>query len=206
MGVVLSVNVGGVAPFKAGRAKRSAIVKAPVEGPVAVHGVNLDGDDQADRRVHGGPEQAVYAYARESYAWWEEELGRALAPGTFGENLTLEGVEVDGAPIGERWRVGTTLLEVTGPRIPCFKLAARMGDPKFVKRFAQARRSGAYLRIVAEGELQAGDEVRIAARPEHDVTVAMVNDALLHDHALAARIVAAPELHARIREWALQRA
>ena len=205
MGVVLSVNVGAVAPFRAGRAHRSAIVKSPVEGAVVVRGVNLAGDDQADRRVHGGPDQAVYAYARESYAWWEGELGRELAPGIFGENLTLEGVDVDNALVGERWAIGTSVLEVSSPRTPCFKLAARMEDPKFVKRFAQARRPGAYLRIVQEGELQAGDEVRVVGRPDHDVTVALVNDAKLHDPGLAARIVAAPELPARWREWALAR-
>src|SRR3954452_11906758 len=122
MGVVLSVNVGQVAEFHAGRAKRSAIVKAPMAGRAGVRGVNVVGDDQADRRVHGGPEQAVYAYARESYEWWEGELGRELAPGIFGENLTLEGIDVDGAVIGERWAIGSTLLEVTSPRIPCAKL------------------------------------------------------------------------------------
>jgi len=205
VGVVLSVNVGGIAPYAVGTGNRSAIVKAPVEGPVAVRGVNLAGDDQADRRVHGGPEQAVYAYSRESYEWWEGELGRELAPGMFGENLTLEGIDVDGALIGERWAIGTAVLEVTSPRIPCVKLATRMGDPAFVKRFAAARRPGAYLRIVQEGELRAGDEVRVAERPGHDVTIALVNEALLHDHSLAARILAAPQLHARAREWARQR-
>src|SRR4051794_25262045 len=175
MAAVLSVNVGPVAPYAVGTGKRSAIVKAPVEGPVAVRGVNLDGDDQADRRVHGGPEQAVYAYARESYEWWEGELGRVLEPGTFGENLTLSGIDVDGALIGERWAIGTAVLEVTAPRIPCVKLATRVGAPAFVKRFGQARRPGAYLRIAQEGELRAGDEVLVAERPEHDVTIALVN-------------------------------
>src|SRR4051794_12416625 len=95
MGVVLSVNVGPVAEFRAGRAKYSAIVKTAVPGRVAVRGVNVEGDDQADRRVHGGPDQAVYAYARESYDWWEAELGRPLADGVFGENLTLRGIDSD---------------------------------------------------------------------------------------------------------------
>src|SRR3954466_1316990 len=117
MGVVLSVNVGSVASFRAGRAKYSAIVKHPVEGRVGVHGVNVDGDDQADRRVHGGPDQAVYAYAAESYAWWSEQLGREPAPGTFGENLTVQDVEVDAAVLGTQWRIDTVLLEVTAPRI-----------------------------------------------------------------------------------------
>src|SRR3954451_1018046 len=133
MGLVLSVNVGRPAPLATGRrVVRSAIGKTPVPGPVAVCGVNVDGDDQADRRVHGGADQAVYAYAAESYAWWEEQLGRDLAPGTFGENLTVAGADVDAAVLGTRWRIGTVVLEVTAPRIPCAKLAARMADPGFV--------------------------------------------------------------------------
>ena len=96
----------------------------------------LEGDRQADKRVHGGDAKAVYAYAREDYEWWEAELGRELAPGTFGENLTLEGVDVSGAPAGERWRVGAALLEVTEPRLPCFKLGVKMDEPRFLKRFA----------------------------------------------------------------------
>lgn len=206
VGVVVSVNVGPVAPFVAGRAKRSAIVKSPVSGRMAVRGVNVEGDDQADRTVHGGPDQAVYAYARESYAWWEAELGRGLAPGLFGENLTLEGVEVDDAVIGERWRVGSVVLEVTAPRIPCFKFAKRMDDRTWVKRFAAARRPGAYLRIAEEGHLAAGDPVVVVERPDHDVTVRLANEALLHDHTLAPRLLAAPALHPRMREWAASRA
>ena len=191
MGVVLSVNVGPVAELRAGRARTSAIVKAPVAGRVAVRGVNVAGDDQADRRVHGGPDQAVYAYARESYVWWERELGRALTPATFGENLTLEGVEVDRALIGERWAIGSVVLEVTAPRIPCLKLEARIGERGFVRRFAAGRRPGAYLRIVQEGELAAGDAVEVFSRPDHDVTVALVSEAYLFDPALIARLAPA---------------
>lgn len=202
MGVVLSVNVGPVAEFRAGRAKRSGIVKTPVAGPVAVRGVNLAGDEQAERRHHGGPGQAVYAYARESYAFWEAELDRSLAPGTFGENLTLEGIDADQALIGERWAIGTVVLEVTAPRIPCLKLQRRIAEPKFVKRFAEARRPGAYLRIVREGELAAGDPVTILARPSHDVTVALVNEAFLFDDSLAPRLVPARDaLAERARAW-----
>src|SRR6478672_8390083 len=172
MGVVLSVNVGSVAEFRAGRARHSAIVKHAVDGRVAVRGVNVDGDDQADRRVHGGPDQAVYAYAREAYDWWEGELGRELPNGTFGENLTLGGVDVDGALIGERWAIGSVLLEVTSPRTPCLKLQTRMGEPRFIKRFAEARRPGAYLRIVQEGDVGAGDAVEVVSRPAHGITIA----------------------------------
>jgi MOSC domain-containing protein YiiM len=207
MGLVLSVNVGRPAPLATGRrVVRSAIGKTPVPGPVAVRGVNVDGDDQADRRVHGGPDQAVYAYAAESYAWWSEQLGREPAPGTFGENLTVQDVEVDAAVLGTQWRIGTVLLEVTAPRIPCFKLAARMDEPTFLKRFAQARRPGAYLRILEEGELQAGDAIDVVDVPGHGVTIATANDALLFDHALADRLLDAPQAATRLLDWARDRA
>ncbi len=133
---------------------------------VAVRGVNLEGDDQADRRVHGGPEQAVYAYAREDYEWWERELGCDLAPGTFGENLTIAGVDVSGARVGERWRIGTALLEVTKPRLPCWKLEGRMAMPGFIDRFSDAARFGSYLKIVEQGALSSGDAVRVIAAPD----------------------------------------
>src|SRR3954469_3750355 len=121
MARLLSVNVGRPQPvgLRRGRTVRSAIGKAPVDGRVRVAGVNLEGDDQADRRVHGGPDKAVYAYASEDTAWWSAELGRDLGPAIFGENLTTEGVDVSGAVIGERWRVGTVELQVAQPRLPC---------------------------------------------------------------------------------------
>jgi MOSC domain-containing protein YiiM len=179
---VVSVNVGRPAPLATGRrVVPSAIGKAPVEGPVAARGVNLEGDDQADRRVHGGPEQAVYAYASEDTAWWSEQLGRPLGAGVFGENLTLAGVDVSGARIGERWRIGTTELRVTAPRVPCFKLGAVMGDQRFLRRFLHAGRPGAYLAIVREGELRGGDAVHVVHRPAHHVTVALVVETLLVD-------------------------
>lgn len=202
MARVLSVNVGPAIEFRAGRARRSAIVKVPVEGAVAVRAHNVDGDEQADTRHHGGPDQAVYAYARESYAWWERELGRTLEPGAFGENLTLEGIDVDGALIGERWAVGDVVLEVTAPRIACAKLAKRIGEPAFVKRFGVARRPGAYLRVVEDGTLAAGDEVRLLARPAHGVDVGLVNEVLLFDREAAATLLpAAGDLSVRVAEW-----
>jgi MOSC domain-containing protein YiiM len=191
-GRVVSVNVGRPAPLATGRrVVPSAIVKAPVEGPVAVRGVNLAGDDQADRSVHGGPEQAVYAYASEDTAWWSEQLGRALGPGAFGENLTLAGVGVSAARIGERWRIGTTELRVTAPRVPCFKLGAVMGDQRFLRRFLHARRPGAYLAIAREGELAAGDAVQVVHRPDHAVTVALVVETLLLDRSRIAELAPA---------------
>jgi MOSC domain-containing protein YiiM len=142
-GRLQSVNVGAVRQIElAGRPRTTAIWKLPVPGRVAVRGVNVVGDEQADRRVHGGPDKAVYAYAWEDYAWWERQLGRRLDPGTLGENLTTEGIQVTGALVGERWRVGSVVLQVTSPRVPCWKLGVRMGDPGFPRRFAAAGRPG----------------------------------------------------------------
>jgi len=179
----------------------SAIWKSPVSGRVAVRGVNIDGDDQADRAVHGGPDQAVYAYAAEDTEWWAAELGRGLGPGTFGENLTTRGIDVTGARVGERWRIGSTVLEVSAPRVPCWKLAKKMEDPQFIKRFAAAGRPGAYLRIIEEGELGAGDEIEIVERPDHDVTVGLFAQAYQHDRSLLPRLLAAPRLASGWREW-----
>jgi MOSC domain-containing protein YiiM len=193
---IVSVNVGTPRQIsvRRGRPMMSAIGKLPVEGPVRVEGVNVAGDDQADRRVHGGPDKAVYAYAREDSNWWAEQLGREIADGMFGENLTTEGVDVSNALVGERWRIGTVELEVCQPRLPCSKLGLRFGDLKMVKLFGQASRPGAYLRIVTEGELQSGDELTVVSRPDHDVTVALVADAILVDQSLAAKAASAPEL------------
>jgi MOSC domain-containing protein YiiM len=193
---IVSVNVGRPAQLsvRRGRPLMSAIVKAPVEGRVRVEGINVAGDQQADRRVHGGPDKAVYAYASEDIAWWAAQLGRELPYGMFGENLTTAGVDVSGAVIGERWRVGSVELEVSQPRLPCSKLGLRFGDLKMVRRFGEAGRPGAYLRIVTEGELGAGDAVELLSRPEHGVTVALVSDAILLDESLRARAGSAPEL------------
>ncbi|MGH2768295.1 MAG: MOSC domain-containing protein, partial [Actinomycetota bacterium] len=121
-GKVLSVNVGVVREVEwKGKARATGIWKYPVAGRIPVRGVNLEGDEQADRHFHGGPRKSVYAYAQEDYLWWEEQLGLAISPGTFGENLTLRGVAIERALIGERWRIGTAALEVTEPRVPCWK-------------------------------------------------------------------------------------
>ncbi|MFN2497108.1 MAG: MOSC domain-containing protein [Pseudonocardiaceae bacterium] len=202
-GRLLAVNVGSARPIElAGQPRSTAIWKVPVSGRVAVRGVNVEGDVQADRTVHGGPDQAVYAYARQDYAWWEEELGRTLESATFGENLTTEGVDVTGAVVGEQWRIGSSVLRVTAPRRPCWKLGVRMGDPLFPRRFAAAGRPGAYLAIVTEGELGAGDPIEVIHRPAHGVTVGLMADAYHRDHSLAPRILRAPELPAHWRDWA----
>jgi MOSC domain-containing protein YiiM len=207
-GRLLSVNVGQPkqVSVRRGRPVMSAIGKAPVSGRVRVAGVNVDGDDQADRRVHGGPDKAVYAYAREDELWWTARLDREIPPGMFGENLTVEGVDVSGAVIGERWRIGDVELQVCQPRLPCFKLGLRFGDPQMVKLFAQAGRPGAYLRILVEGDIQAGDEVDITDRPSHQVTVAQVSRAIMVDESGLAAAAVAPELPESLSRWMLERA
>lgn len=200
-GRLVSVNVGVSRTLRwQGRSVRTAIVKEPVAGPVEVRGVNLAGDDQADRRVHGGPDKAVYAYGAEDYAWWSAELGIEVGPGWFGDNLTVEGFDLRTAWIGERWRVGTCTFEVSEPRLPCFKLGARMGTADFVELFGVVGRLGTYLRVVEEGAVRAGDAVEVISRPAAELTVAeLAASRQVDDPALLARVVDHPAVSSR---WA----
>jgi MOSC domain-containing protein YiiM len=206
-GRVESLNVGEPRAVETGgHTVLTAIWKRPAVGRLPLRGVNLHGDDQADRTVHGGPDKAVYAYAAEDTEQWEAELGTSLGPGAFGENLTVRGLPVSEGVIGERWSVGSALLEVAQPRLPCFKLGLRMGDPRFPKRFAAANRPGAYLRIVREGDIGAGDAIDVVSRPAHGVTSALVSRALLGEPRLLAAALEAPELPADLRAWMEDRA
>lgn len=184
------------------RTRTTGIFKEPQPGRVPVTGVSVGSDVQVDKKHHGGPLQAVYAYAFEDYTWWSEQLGRDLAPGTFGENLTTEGIDITNAPIGQRWRVGTCVIEITDPRIPCSTLRARMGIPGFVKTFASARRFGAYFSIVQEGDVGAGDQIEIVASPGHGVTIARLSTAYFDKDLIEAEVICralgSPE---RRREW-----
>ncbi|CAN5315482.1 MOSC domain-containing protein [soil metagenome] len=157
---LLSVNLGKAEmllgakdPYLSGIAKRS------VEGSVRLGVEGLAGDVICDSRYHGGPDQAVYLYGAPDYAWWEGELGRSLAPGTFGENLTLTGWESAGVAVGDRFTIGDVILEVTSPRVPCATLSCHMGDSAFLKKYRQAERPGVYCRVLCEGEVRAGEEV-----------------------------------------------
>lgn len=207
MAQVLSVNVGQpkVIGTRRGEPVLSAIGKAPAPGRLPVIGVNVAGDDQADRAVHGGPDKALYAYASEDAAWWAEELERELPHGMFGENLTTAGVDCTGAVIGERWMIGDLILEVCQPRLPCFKLGLHFDDPRMLKRFTQASRPGAYLRIVEEGDVGAGDTIDIVDRPAHGVTVQLVSDAILKDIALGPEALRAPQLADGLASWLRER-
>ena len=203
-----AVNVGRPRTLAFGDVDvETAIWKAPVEGRRRVGRLNVEGDRQADLKVHGGPDKAVYAYAGESRSWWGEHLGLGeLPPGVFGENLSTSGVDVDGAVVGELWRVGSALLQVSQPRVPCYKLAIRFDDPAMPRRFAAAARPGAYLRVLEEGDVAAGDPVAVEARPPHAVTVADVARAYhSHDVSLAARLLDVPELDDGWKAWARRR-
>ena len=199
---VVSLNVGDVREIEwHGQLVTTGIWKYPVSGRVALRGVNFAGDDQADRTVHGGPDKAVYAYAREDYDFWREELGIDMPPGTFGENLTVERLDLTHAMVGDRWRVGSTLLEVAQPRLPCFKLGIRMGDARFPKRFQAAGRMGAYLRVIEEGDVGAGDDIDVVLRRTDGVTLHEMVEAL-RDRSVAHRLLRAPYLPRFWREVA----
>ena len=211
---LLSVNVGQPRPNPWKEMKLTGIDKQPVDGPVMVTParakglgmVGLAGDRVYDVWNHGGPDQAVYAYAREDLDFWEAELGRPLGNGVFGENLTTEGIDVNGAMIGERWRVGPdVILEASCPRIPCGTFQGWLAQAGWIKRFTQAARPGSYLRVIEPGEIRAGNVVEIVHRPEHDVSVAVCFRALTLEPGLLPRLLAADALPSDLRELAHRR-
>ena len=201
-GRIDAVCVSGPRPIRIPRAgdPRSAIDKRPVAGRVAVHRLGLDGDVQVNRRFHGGEGQAVYAYAQDDADWWAAELDRDLPAGRFGENLRTSGMDLTGALLGERWRIGAVLLEVTAPRTPCAKLQAHWGVPRLIKRFTERGASGAYLRVLETGDLGAGDRIEVVERPDHDVTIGLAFRAFTTErHLLADLAPALPALPERNR-------
>ncbi len=198
---VLSVNVGRAqsVPYT-DHPQGTGIDKRPVDGPVRVTapgpkgigGSGLAGDTVCSKQHHGGDEQAVYAVAREDLDEWERELGRPLRDGMFGENVTTRGLDVSGALIGERWRIGSeVVLEVTSGRIPCATFQGHLGEKRWVKRFTERGAPGAYLRVIEPGEIRAGDQVDIVHRPDHDVTVTLYFRALTTERTLLPRLLTA---------------
>ncbi len=156
-----------------GRTVTTGIFKEPVEGRVTVRKLNLDGDRQADLSVHGGPDKAVYAYPAEHYDYWRHELpGMKLPWGMFGENLTTEGLLEELVNIGDRFRIGSSILMVTQPRMPCYKLQVKFGRDDIVKRFLRSGRPGFYFSVLEEGEVSTGDEIELISRDENNITVA----------------------------------
>lgn len=210
-----SVNVGSA--HGVGKVASTGIDKQPV-GAIEVRapgprsgglGSGVEGDAVVNRRHHGGDAQAVYAFAREEMDWWAGEIGREIADGGFGENLTMEGLDVDGAVIGERWAfAGGVVLRVTAPRIPCSTFAAHMGVPGWVRRFATRGRTGAYLAVETPGRVIPGEQVEVSDRPAHGITVPDAFRASMGDLDLARRVVAAQVLapiHHAEMERALRR-
>jgi len=211
---VISVNFGRPRPNPWKEMTLTGIDKQPVEGPVMVRParakglgmVGLAGDKVFDVRNHGGPDMAVYAYAREDLDDWATQLGRPLSNGMFGENLTTEGADPNGALIGERWRIGTDLiLEVSSPRIPCGTFQGWLDQAGWIKRFTLAARPGVYFRVIESGPVQAGDPIEIVSRPDHDVTVSVSFRALTIEPDLLPRLLAADALPRELRELAQRR-
>ncbi|WP_405613490.1 MOSC domain-containing protein [Streptomyces sp. NBC_01511] len=201
---LLTVNVGRptAAEYTDAPGGATGIDKRPVDGPVAVRdpgrkgtgASGVAGDAVCDLRHHGGSEQAVYVYAREDLDFWERELGRPLANGGFGENLTTSGLDLNGTLVGERWRVGPDLiLEATSGRIPCRTFAGHLGEQGWVRRFTRQGVTGAYFRVVEPGEIRSGDAIEIVHRPGHDVTVALAFRAVTTERELLPRLLAAGE-------------
>ena len=200
---LLSVNVSKPknVPYR-GETLTTGIYKQPATGRVALRQLNLDGDGQADLNVHGGIHKAAYVYPFEHYAFWSERLGRDdFAYGQFGENFTTTGLLEDEVYIGDVYRVGSALVEVTQPRVPCFKLAHKIGEPTFVKQFMQAERTGFYLRVVQEGEVGAGDTIeRVQFGPEQ-MSVRHSFRLLYVDHADLSEVERAHDLAALSPGW-----
>lgn len=211
---LLSVNVGKprVNPWKS--LSTTGIDKQPVDGPVTVSppgpkgtgAIGLAGDHAYDVKHHGGSDQAVYAYAREDLDRWQVELGRPLANGVFGENLTTVDLDMNGALIGERWRIGRkVVLEVSSPRIPCATFQGWMERDGWLKQFTKAALPGAYLRVIEPGDIRAGDAVEIVHRPGHSVTVALVFRAMTLEPDLLPELLAADALPNEDRELVRRR-
>jgi len=213
---VLSVNVGEPRSGIIAR-RRTGIDKRPTDaievrepGPKGVGASGVEGDAVMNLRHHGGTHQAVYAVAREELDWWGADLGRDLAPGAFGENLTTAGFDVDAAVVGEQWRIGSSVvLEVAGPRVPCATFAAHMGVRGWMKAFTARGRTGAYLSVVQPGTIRPGDPIQVLWRPGHGITVPETFRAWMGDRALAREVVAAhalpgpvhDELAAKVARW-----
>ena len=200
---LVSVNVG--VPREVdwrGRRVLTSIWKTPVKGRVHVRRLNLEGDQQSDLSVHGGPEKAVYVYPSEHYEYWGGEFpGMDLRWGAFGENFTTEGLLEEGVKIGDRLRVGSAEFLVTQPRMPCYKLGIRFGRDDMVKRFLRSGRTGFYLAVLREGEVASGDSIEFIARDDHDVTVADISGLYTHDADNQSLLLRTVELPALPESW-----
>ena len=201
---ILTVNITSIVHEGewTGSEGKTGIDKRPALGPVEFAHEEVTGDVVVDRNHHGGYDQAVYVYAREDADWWEKELGQSIANGRFGENLTTTGIDVNQALVGERWKIGTTILEVSQPRIPCRVFAGFWQRPTLIKEFMAAGKPGTYLRIIQEGHISAGDEIEVTFKPEHNVSIADLYAAKNGERSKVEEIAAVKELSAKYQEWA----
>lgn len=201
---ILSVNVAKVIHTGewTGSEGRTGIDKQPVSGKVKLENNGVAGDSVIDRKAHGGYDKAVYAYAREDALWWESQIGKSISYGAFGENLTTEGIDLNKSRIGERWQVGSAVLEVSEPRIPCRVFAGFWQRPTLIKDFTEAKRSGAYLRIIQDGEITAGDEITVISKPEHEITILDIFEAKAGSREKILEIQQVTQLSDKYREWA----
>jgi MOSC domain-containing protein YiiM len=200
---IVSVQIGGIAPLGPG-AVPSGFVKHPVHGPVMADRLGLAGDQQADRRVHGGPDKAIYCYPAEHYPRWREVMPRhadLLVPGGLGENLTLEGLDEDGVAIGDVFRVGAVMLEVTQPRQPCFKLALRFADPSMVKAMVHSGFSGWYLHVLEPGLVEAGASIRLEDRPNPAWSITRFNRLIYRKSVTFGELAEVAELPGLALHW-----
>mgnify|MGYP003704964511 CR=1 FL=1 len=203
MAKVLSVNIAAVVHEGAwtGSEGRTGIDKRPTDASIRFENDGVAGDVVVDRKHHGGYDKAVYVYAKEDSNWWEAQIGRELNNGAFGENLTTEGIDVNEAKIGERWQIGSVVLEVSEPRIPCRVFAGFWDRPTLIKEFTDSRRSGAYLRIIQEGEIAAGDEIKIIYSPEHEITIKDIFEAKAGERGKIAQLKQVTALSDKYKEW-----
>jgi MOSC domain-containing protein YiiM len=201
-GRLASVNLGArrVTTYADGPGGQTGIDKRPVDRRVRVTATGVEGDYIGNRRLHGDADKAAYAYAREDAAWWSAELGRAIPPGGFGENLSTDGLDVTGAVIGETWAIGSAVLQVTIPRTPCKTFVGFWEVPDLIKRFTAHAAPGAYLRVLVDGEVGAGDRIEVLDRPAHGVTLGETFRALNLEPRLLPRLLDAPELPDYVRE------
>jgi MOSC domain-containing protein YiiM len=204
MSFVISVNIAKTihAGDWTGSEGRTGIDKQPVNHAVRFENNGVAGDSVIDTKVHGGYDKAVYAYAIEDTLWWQEQIGKPINHGAFGENLTIQGVDINRSIIGERWRIGSTVLEVSEPRIPCRVFAGFWQRPSLIKEFTDAKRSGTYLRIITEGEIKAGDSIEMIYRPEHQITILDIFSAKAGDREKIVEISQVTELSDKYRQWA----
>ena len=201
---VLSINITSVVHHGewTGSEGRTGIDKRSVSGPIEFKNNGVAGDRIIDTNVHGGYDQAVYAYAIEDAQWWEREINEEISAGRFGENLTTEGIDVNAALVGEQWKIGSVILEVSQPRIPCRVFAGFWKRSTLIKDFTQAGRPGTYLRIIQEGSAQAGDSIEVIFKPDHAISIKDLFLAKSGERSKINKIKEVDQLSSGFKEWA----